>query len=237
MDYFIIILIIVALLSILYVWYISKSINNYPDDKILDLSTDEDKILSNWYSDNLKIIYEYGINEEDIAVEYLHNVYNLEVDPKSIVIGNNIYSQYMKITGKELPKDSIFDLRSSLGIPGEIAIITNNKIRNKLIRTNNYDIKMLYEIVKSGVDKNAHLVLQEILKYRWTKIKETLNLEGSGSYLYLQSENIPDTSTFEVFPGVVSSVTDNSFRINLLCTDLEFNTFLKRATNKLVTTN
>lgn len=226
MDYFLIMLIVVAFLCILYVWYISKSINYYPDDKILDLSTDEDKLLSKWYESNIQIIYEYGINIQELAAEYLNNVYDLKVDPTLIVIGNDLFSQYRTLTNKELSKDSIFDLRSSLGFPGEIAIIKNEKIRNMLIKNNNYDIKTLYEIVKSGVAKNAHNTLKEILNHRWNKITETLGIEGSGSYLYLQNENITDG---EIFPGVISKNTEQGFRINLLCSDLEFNIFLKRA--------
>jgi len=219
-------LIIVALLSILYVWYMSKTINNYPDDKILDLSNNNDSILSKWYESTIQIIYQYDNDESEIAAEYLHNVYDLEVDPKLIVIGENLNSQYKKLTRKELPKNCIFDLRSSLGIPGEIAIINNDKIRNILIRNNNYDIKLLYEIVKSKVDKIAHDALQEILKYRWSQITETLDIKGFGSYLYLEND------TEEIFPGVLSKITEEGCRINLLCTDLEFNTFLKRSKYK-----
>lgn len=219
MDYFIIALIIVAFLSIIYVWYLSKSINYYPEDQILDLSTDDDKLLSNWYATNLHIMYEYGVNELELASTYLHNVYDLEIDQDLLVVGNDIGQQYNALTNKELPKDCLFDLRSSLGISGEIAIIKNKGIRNRLRRNNNYDFKMLYEIVKSNVDKNAHIALQEILKYRWTKITEVLGLEGAGSYLYLPEE----------IPNVNSLKINNMYRTNLLCSDLEFNTFLKRA--------
>lgn len=243
MGYYLIIMIIVAMLAIAYAWYISRNFNSIPNDKILLLDTDDDHILSSWYEYNIKQMLSVNVDDNELASRVLHRIYNIEISPDLLIIGSDISLQYLRIKKSNISNkyspdvDCIFNLRDSIGKNLEIAIIRDSKIRNIIKRvTNTGDITDLYSIVDSGLDIIARDYLKNVLKYRWEKITElndsnVLNTEGS--FLYLKDSIISNVQT---------ATTPYGNRINLLCKNLDFDTLLKRwklniVESPIITTN
>lgn len=253
MSYFLYISIFVSVIAIIYVWYMTRYINFIPDDKQLILNTDEDKLLVHWYKLHIKQTYDFDTNDNKIAARYLNRIYNIDIDPNLIVLGLNLDTQYFKLTKLHLDAeythnvaksqetssgkfvDCIFDLRSTCGKPGEIAIIHNSRIRKLLQNNNNLDMSELNLIINSDLDIMANDYLKQILKFRWDKIKE-LNvpnlLNNEGSYAYIQTnDNIINTDldgSIIILDNVLAKITTQGARINLLCSNYEFETLIKR---------
>jgi len=272
MDYFLIFSILIALLAILYVWYVTKYSNSIPDDKPIPLESNDDRLLIHWYNMHIKHSFDFNINDLEIAAKFLERIYNIKIDPNLLVIGTNLENQYFKITGHHLEngyspdKDCLFDVRSIIGKSGEIAIIYNENLRNSLRKVNTFDFTELNDIINSDLDIMARDYLYEVLKFRWEQITQlndpnVLNNHGSSwfcktkprgnevipaptlSYLYLripssgnedplgfakQTHSI-DGNVITVLNGAVSALmTPNGARINLLCSNIEFETLIKR---------
>lgn len=243
MSYFLVATIFVAIIAILYVWYVTRGLNSIPDDKLVSLDTDDDKMLIHWYNLNLKPSYDFNINDSEIASKYLQRLYNIEVDPHLLVLGTNLNTQYFQLTGVTLDViyssgtphphiDSIFDIRSTLGKSGEIAIIHDSHIRTSLQRTNNFDMTEIGFIINNELDTVARDFLRDVLKYRWEQISELNDpdvLNHDGSYLYLLNHD--DSSIgfpVTVLNGVTALMTAQGSRINLLCSNYEFEALMKR---------
>ena len=238
MSYFLIATILVALIAVLYVWYVTRCLNSIPNDKPVPLDTDDDKVLIHWYKMNIK--HSYDIDSDDtIAAKYLQRIHNIDITSSLLVIGNDLDTQYSKLTRQRLQSvytpdaDCIFDLRSTLGKTGQIAIVHNNKIRESLKRTNTFDITDLSLIINNELDIVARDYLRDVLNFRWEQLLQLNDpniLNNEGSYLYLQS---PDDS-INGFPvtvlggSVTAMTTSRGARINLLCSNYEFEALIER---------
>lgn len=243
---FLIVSILVALLAILYVWYKTRGTHSISDDMLVPLNTDDDKILVHWYKTNTKQTYNFEMNEFSIATKYLNRNYNIDINPDIIVVGRNLASQYNDLTGKILSSsylesnDCLFDLRSTTALPIEIALIHNSHILKELRRNNNYDLTQLNSIMDSNLDIEAKAYLQEVLKIRWEKINLLDNpavLNNNGSYLYItipSSEivTISSSETVTVLDSVLAYSTPHGARINLLCSNYEFEALINRLKSK-----
>lgn len=259
-GYFLIVTIVIALLAVLYVWYISRDFRSIPDDKVLLLDTDEDRLLSNWYNTNLKVSYNLNIDEAKTCADLIKRLYDIEVNPDLLVIGTNIGQQYHRLlhqtTGsasslpyfpqespggshtmpRSVDRDCLFDLRSNIGKELEIAAIHDPVTRTRLKNTNYYNMNEITSIMESNLDTVARDYLKQVLKYRWDKILEIndpniLNRNRyPGTYLYLRECTIPNIQAY-------ADPNNNIIRVNLLCTDLEFETLLKRWTQHLTNLN
>jgi hypothetical protein len=90
-------------------------------------------------------------------------------------------------------------------------------------------------IMNSDLDLIAHDTLKEILQFRWDQISKLndpniLNIDGNGSYAYLR---VPENTslkddTIEIMTGITAAVTPRGARINLLCSNYEFEELIKR---------
>lgn len=135
-----------------------------------------------------------------------------------------------------IDNDCIFDLRSTVAKVGEIAIIHSSRLRNILRKNNNYDPTELDAIINSDLDLMAHDSLKEILNFRWEQIiklndPNLLNIgtnRGSYAYLRIPNNNISDDITTDIMDGVTAAITSHGARINLLCSNLEFEELMKR---------
>jgi cell division protein FtsL len=242
MSYFLIVAILVAVIAVIYVWYVTRYLNRIPDDKPISLETEDDKLLIHWYNMHIKHSFDFNINDIEIAVKYLKHIYDIEINPDLIIIGTNLESQYFNITGRHLINkyspdvDCIFDIRSTLAKPGEIAIIHDSIVRNSLRKINTFDFTEINNIMESELDLIARDFLHEVLKFRWeqiTKLNDPNILNNSGSYLYLHvptdiSSSIPNNTVITVLGGVSALLTSRGARINLLCSNIEFETLIKR---------
>lgn len=238
----IIVLVIISILAIIYVWYVSKDLHK--SDEKLFLHTDENKLLSQYYIDNVKQSLDFVITSEEIATKFIKRIYNITVDPKNIIIGSNLDTQYYQITKRKLNnaysknEDSFIRLRNLIGIDGEIAIIYDNNIKNRLYENNKYDLRNLNDIMESNLDHKIYEYLQKGLKTRWTQLM-TLNnpniLNYGDSYLYLKIEqdNTEYGTRIDLPENVVALNTSKGARINLLCDDREFELLKPRLTKDI----
>jgi hypothetical protein len=265
MSYFLVASLLVALLAILYVWYITRWRDAIPDTQPVPLETEDDKLLVHWY--NMQLTHSYDSHPDDIAIAatFLQRIYNIQIDPGFLVIGTNLSDQYRNTSVETIyntsqsnldpvQRDYIFDIRSVLGKNGEIAIIHNPQIRNRLYQANNLDMSEINTIMSHELDLPARDYFREVLQHRWKQIRQlndrnVLNSQQQeGSYLYLVAVEVvidaalgtvpPDNTVIVFSPqntgGVTATIAPNGARINLLCTDLEFETLMKRWTAHLV---
>ena len=233
MNYYLIISFLISIIAIIYIWYITRNISFISDSELLSLNTTDNSLLSNWYKRYAKPSFTFFIDEYLTASTLLKRLYNIEIDPNNLVIGENLSSQYYNITHQHLlPFSSdtsysshlnyLFDIRSSIGLNYDIAIIHNPRLLSLLRRSNTIDLSETISIIDNELDIIAKNYLSQILKYRWDKINSISDiniLNTSGSFLYLRHCNIPNIETVSTSLG---------FRINLLCSDLEFETFINR---------
>jgi len=228
MPYLLLITLFCFIFIIVYMWYTTRHLRSFPSSEILPLDTNEDKLLSKWYASIITPEIKFDLDEKEIAQKYLEQVHDLNINESLLVMGHDLESQYHKLTNKVLPEmissddDGYIDLRNTLAIDGQIAIIHNPKILNELRRHNTYDASLLDSILNNNLGKIAKDFLEQNLVHRWNRIKESphLNpLNSSGSYLYLP----------QPINKVSGLPTTKGIRINLLCSDLEFHTFITRS--------
>src|SRR5579871_2942925 len=120
MSYFLCSIIIIAIISVLYVWYVTRWSNSISDDQPLYLNSEDDKLLIHWYNANINPNLNFDIDDQQTATRYLKQLYNIDIDPNLIVTGTNLTSQYDSLTTGSLSttynpsSDCIFDLRSTI---------------------------------------------------------------------------------------------------------------------------
>lgn len=223
MFYYLVFLVLVSVISVILMWKLSKNKNLLPIDEILQLSTSDNYLLYDWYK-NLEGTQELYEDDNVIAARLIENLYGIKICPDFIVIGNNIKIKYYKLTGRKLvPGETFFDIRSAVGLEGEICVIKNVEVRNILQKNAEVDcMDEIRKLVGNNLDKVVRDYLENILRYRWNKILELNDsnvLNDEGSYLYVKS-----------FPGenVETKETPYGRRINLLCKDKEFETMISR---------
>lgn len=255
MSYFLFATILVALVAILYVWYVTRGLNSIPDDKPILLDTDDDKLLVYWYKMHIKESYDFNTNDSEAAAKYLKRIHDIEINPGLLVLGTDLDNQYFNITRTHLNikyldtsnqtnftqsenlfqtnVDYLFDIRSTIGKSGEIAIINNSRVRENLQRNNNLDFTEISSIINSDLGTIANNYLREVLKFRWTQILELKDpslLNSCGSFLYLRT--LKDTTSgvpvSVLGERVTALMTSQGARLNLLCSNYEFEALIKR---------
>jgi len=236
MSYYLIGTVIIALFLILYVWYVTRYTHSIEDDKELSLEDDDDRILTHWYEMNIKQTFDFNVCDNIIASKYIVRNYNIEINPNIIIVGNNLDDQYYTIIGKRLESnyrdgiDCIFDIRSRTGKNVEFAIIHDETIRRELENRNKSDLTELNLIIESDLDIIAGQYLDEILKYRWEQILQLNHpnvLNDSGSFLYLHIDG--DTpEVVNIMGNIKALMTTKGARINLLCSNYEFEALIHR---------
>ena len=158
---FIVVAIIVSLLTILYIWYVTSKVRSI---KHLVLDSSEDKILKPWFDSNVKTNYTLDIDEKKVAALYLEKIHKISVNPKFIVVSEDLYSQCGKT-------EKIYYMRDTLGIDIEIAIIKDKILRDS-IQQNDYDYQFVNNILSSDLYLNAKEYLTNLLKTRWKFVKK-----------------------------------------------------------------
>ena len=230
MSYYLITSFIVAVIAICYVWYMTRCVNTISDTTVLLLNTDDNHLLADWYNSQAKPSLSFDIDEYVVASRLLKSLYDIQVDPDLLVIGNDLSLQYTTLTRSHLStdpsnisSDTLYDIRSSIGVNTDVCLIHDPVLRNKL-RLNNTSSSFIevYPITDSGLETIARDYLTQILKYRWAKITDLNDphiINNSGSFLYLRECNIPN---------IEPAPSSQGLRINLLCSNLEFETFITR---------
>lgn len=254
MEYFIIFSILVVLLYIVYIWYKTQYSNYISDDVNVVLNDDDNKLLKHWYKMHIGDVVFTDTNELDVAANFLLIMYGIEVDTNLIVIGDFIDRKfYLEQTGQTLNTiyndenidcegDIIYDIRSVLGLVGEIAIIHDQKlVMHMRRRTQSIDIGELDSIINSDICTGARDYLREVLKLRWDEIMKIspYTKHTTGSYLFLESgdkfhiNEYPKDQMIDNIIGFFGTtnkghiMTQNG-RTNLLCSDYEFRALIDR---------
>ena len=229
MSYVLISLFVVAVVLVVVFWYMTRDYRSIPEDRVINLASEEDRILNRWYEHHLQPSLDLNLNGQEIAAQLLEHLYGIQVDSEQLVIGTDIDREYYRLTGYKLEfstelstGDQVFDLRRYLGKSGQVAIIQNHQDRWDLYQTVPVDLNQYKAILDQGLDVIARDYLREVLTYRWDKINKLADpdvMNQQGAYLYLRNCQIPNVET---------QAHNNIHRINLLCTDLEFETLIIR---------
>jgi hypothetical protein len=240
MDNYLLVLAIISIISIIYVWYVTMNLNYIADDEYVYLHTDEDKIATKWYENNITHSIQTEIIDDLVTAEkFLQRVCDIEVDKNLIVIGENLEDQYNYLTKNTLSTkydpdaDCIFDIRSLIGKKGEIAIIHDKNILGKMRRNNNFDLSEVASVMDSNLDKITKTYFPIMINDRWKKLLQLNDpnlMNGEGSYAYYKISST-EKDIVNLFGNVTAATVrhNNSLaRINLLCDDTEFKNLLKR---------
>lgn len=198
---------IIAVLGVFIVWHFTKHRREIPDNVYLELASKDDKILSSWYKSQRKNIY--NVDENELASKLLSELYDIDVSPDNLLIGN-------KIKGKV---KQLYNLRFDTGKSIFVAIVNNNKKdKIQLVRNHSFDDDIKDLVSAMPLIKEVKITLNEILDKRWHQLS-LLNIDQPAdnhdrSFLYLKTS--------------IPKVNHKNGRINLLCSDLEFKTLLLR---------
>ena len=207
-------------------WYCSS---NYRTDAIkVDLSGSEDKLLSDWYSEQNKDVTDLPVVEsspEILACTVLSRLYNVDVEPAVLALGNNLDVEYQKLTGRHLVAgETLFALRDTLGLSLDIAVVRSSKVRRALA-SSTCDLTQLQSIIDNKLFEQAAPYLKKVLDHRWTKLLELEDsriINNSGSYVYVRGDSE------HVLHNVIGHQSNDIVRLNLLCSEHEFDLLLKR---------
>jgi len=236
MSYYLFALFIVASISIILACYYKWTQDDILSDvATIDLSGDDNPLLTPWYNAHLHLndIVINNHNNGDnyaIAARFLARLHGLRINKEELVIGENLQGQYHKISGRVLIPSNWFDIRSVLGIKGEIAIINNAIHRDHLRRTNTLDMHEIAAIMNANLDKAARDFVSDILRQRWDTLTQlghpdlVMDERLSKSYAYFTAED----GIIGGIPNIIGMVTDNTIRINLLTDEISFRTFIQR---------
>lgn len=241
MDYRLLLMVVITLVLIGVMWYISSS--SYTDRIKVNLGDTEPKLLSDWFKHELNInnttdsavVDTELIQQGQIAAcSLLKVLHDVDIDVDSIFIGTDVQDNYHQITGKSFTLNrTLFNLRDILGLTMQICTV-NPKLHDELnkeqISSNHQVSAQQLRLLIAIVDHKAYDVIlpyiKKVLDHRWNKLLELQDdriINSSGSYLYLRSDNE------EILPNVVGSLISNDeVRINLLCSEYEFDVLLKR---------
>lgn len=205
MSFYVFCGILLGIAIVIYLWYLYSSIKRINDNDVLSLNSDIDMILTPWFisqTKNKRYGSQLNLEQfEDLPSMLLKQLFNIDGKDKAQIIKYN--------GGK-------YNLRDIIGINAEIVL--NENYNDESI----FDTSLIKDIVDENLIDIGKEYLEKVLAHRWEKINNLNDpnvINNSGSYLYLKECNIPN---------VISEKTNQGYRINLLCSDLEFGALIKR---------
>lgn len=226
MSYLLIVLSIVAVILVILFWYLSRYYT-ITDDDVLDLMGDDNLVTEKWIKSNIEGKTNFDRDGESTASRLLQRNLNIEVNPNDLVVGLNLAKQFRDLTNINIADNQIFDMRAILGIPGEIMIVKDSKIKSILRRQNDLDISLINIVMENDLDTIACKYLSELLTKRWQLLQQSLfgiaiegNITNNNSYAYLESCNLPKVELLD---------TNKGKRLNMLCSDRQFDALIKRS--------
>jgi len=223
---YITILVIFIILAVGYVWYVTKYKKCYDDEYIMNLDDSVNKVINVLAPKDLND--KYNEDNKNVSVKLLSVLFNLSVDPKYIAVGEKIKENFEKATKKKL--EGVIKLYDYLGIPGEIAIVKNEKVRN-VLHDKNYSLACVEWLLEEDLVKILYEKTAILLDSRWKTIDE-LEIKGvskgQGGYMYIDNLDIPNLNFYN---------ENGRKRVNMLCTIKEFETLVGRLKTYLTLNN
>jgi hypothetical protein len=217
--------------AIFYLWKKSRELNYIDPHVVLSLGNDNNGLARKWIDMNIKYEFDFNIGSSfTTGSKLLSRITNKEIK-YPVLMGNNIYEKYSEISGITLDRYEhfsnndidIYNIRNLIGIDGDIAVVKNNTFYEKLIRKIDYfDDTEIKDLIYSDLDIILYNSTQNNLKYRWDIITKYLDndlINRYGSYAYLKTSSIPNTTLKK---------TSKGYRLNMLCSSLEFDTLVSR---------
>lgn len=217
-------LIIIALIAVFVFWYLAKSNKYLGPDVLIQLDGEDDKLVTAWYQAHITDTDVITFDEKELLATILEQFYNIKADKSWLIIGKNLKAQYRKLTGKSLTRKNWFNLRDKFAIDAEIAIIKERNLRKSLEKANKYDCMFLAQVYNNNLLTTTEQYITAILRYRWGKLEPYFNSNSGGSYLYTRLE-LPNIQGYKM--------SDSSYRYNLLCSNIEFETMILRLEQSL----
>lgn len=218
-------------ITLFYINHIITSYNQvklrslYHVDKVLSLHTTENAILDLWYIKKSVTSLVTLFDIQELASQLLLKIYNISVDKNLLVMSDNLSDKLINV-------HQIYDLRSTIGINIEIAVVDDDDLRKKvIIKTldDDIDIGFLNGVINNDLYSLTKTYVPKILESRWQKILSG-GFDGyipndNKSFIYIKNDIDLEKLNIKSLP------TKFGQRINLLCSDLDFNSLLERLVN------
>jgi septum formation topological specificity factor MinE len=225
MQYFIFSIILVLFIAILYVWWKSSKLYNLPLEQKIELHRSENRVVD--YS-KLNSHLGWRVIPEDTAAwaKLIHTkIYSttLEIPNKYWVIGANLPHLYQQKYKKALKPALIWNLRTYTGLNVQLVLIINDKerqwLRDQAIFPEDVQRLLLLLIHENNTFDAVKNYLHQLLNERWKVLEKYIKCdENDRSYAYVNSDQIQQWNIS----------TDEYSRINMLCSDLEFEQLYRR---------
>lgn len=214
-------MIIIGVIAIIFFW---MKVKNIKEQQIIDLSNSKDKLAEPQYESMVRKKGDRELLEKKekkkIAAMFLEKHYDIIVSPRYIVYGINLPYHYKKITGKNI--SILYDMRSVLGINGEITVVKNKKQRDSFPEDETIDFAIVKDLMDKDLDKKIKDYLYKKLAERWMRLTSLNNpniINNKGSFLYCKDSDIHN---------IIGETQLNITKYNLLCSDLEFESLITR---------
>lgn len=217
-TFFLVGLIIFVLVIVGIVWILSASYRYIPDTKSLSLETSENRLVSYDTSHHLSIHDDSEVLE--ICRKILSRIYDYEdVDIMNyIVIGSNPHNN---------PNCDLWYLRDTLGIDAYISVAYNKRDYRELSSKNvPCELGIFKALIDTGMDLKLNEYFTDLLSKRHIELSKCLHAknmipdESYGSYAYFTKFPDHNINTY--------MISSKLYRVNLLCSELEFKTLIDR---------
>jgi len=225
MEHLWLVLLIIAFIAILFIWWYTAGRNDIPESTVIDLSTSENKILD-VSSFPETIVF---TPQAEIAAQYLQQQHGLTPAADRITL-----TGYDNLVSKE----HSFNLRDEVGLDMKIVIFEDGAHIPDMISPSMDEIAKLQKILEADLLGQATEIVRRTLDDRWRRLLELSfpSLKNdSGSYAHFEAWSLTNVKVATRDPGrgdykAQQSINQHGtdYRLNMLCTEVEFNNTLRR---------
>lgn len=233
MSQFLLVLVLVSVVVIFLLWWSSTWFVVGSDDS-LRLDTTDAALVDAWYKEYTGPFPGMNMDERIMAQTLLYDLRGIHMDKDYILIEDDLdklNEKHIELTGRTVSSENVFHMRELIGLPGVICIVQDRSIRERLTKQLEhdtcYDARYANLIIEKDLHKAGNEYITAALEKRWQLLSAiygdrlTNNHDG---YAYLDKNVTPPNKT--VFGDTKGK---SLWRINMLCSDKEFDALLKRA--------
>lgn len=224
MEHLWLVLLIIAFIAILFIWWYTAGRNDIPESTVIDLSTSENKILD---VSSLPETIDFTPPAE-IATQYLQQQHGL----------TPVAADRIQLTNDYLGKEQSFNLRDEVGLDLQIVVFEDGAHIPDMISPSMDEIAKLQKILQADLLGQATEIVHRTLDDRWRRLLElsfSSLRNDSGSYAYFEEWPLTNVKVATRDSGYSNYQPQQSvhqpgadYRLNMLCTEVEFNNTLRR---------